>query len=194
MSDEPSIEDILDSLDHLLKEGSEKNDDYSGDIHDETDDAGQPSESQEDNAQELTPPEVEPSDDSVKIGDSPASTPDETPELEYSATDMDDAPHPNRVMLSESMLVDNPQEHLPFDSGSSGTKQGTTPSEPDVGREIADMKPVQAHITGDVDVEKLLHNVSDELVSKLRERLSEELPGMIDEAVRKYVEGLKPED
>lgn len=195
MADDPSIEEILDSLDQLLKEGTGKNDDYSGDIQDETDEADQQSESQEDEAQTPEQPVAEAPGDIAEADDSSTSDAEETSGLEHSATDMDDAPHPPRVLLSESMLVDNPQEHLPFDNNATVEPEGSAADDDSEGM---DMAPVQACALDDAKIEELTRHVSDEFTRRLHARLGEMLPGMVaemvDDAVRQYMEGLRPED
>jgi len=195
MADDPSIEEILDSLDQLLKEGTGKNDDYSGDIQDETDEADQQSESQEDEAQTPEQPVAEAPGDIAETDDSSTSDAEETSGFEHSATDMDDAPHPPRVLLSESMLVDNPQEHLPFDNNATVEPEGSGADDDNEGVEPTS---TQVGALDDAKIEELIHHVSDELTRRLHARLGEVLPGMVaemvDDAVRQYMEGLRPED
>jgi len=197
MADNPSIDEILSSLNHLLKEGTGKNDDYSDDIQDETDEAHPQPESQEDEARTPEQPVAEASGDIAEADDSSASDAEETAGLEHSATDMDDAPHPPRMLLSESMLVDNPQEHLPFDKGASVARE-TVSSGMDGDGEGAETASAQVCALDDEKIEELVRHVSDELVQRLRARLGEVLPGMVaemvDDAVRQYMEGLRPED
>jgi len=194
MADDPSIDEILESLDHLLKEGTGKNDDYSGDIQDETDEEDQPPESQEDEVQIPEQPVAEAPGDITEADDSSVSDAGETSGLEHSTADMDDAPQPPRMLLSESMLVDNPQEHLPFDSNAAVEREG---SGADDDSEGADMASEQACAPDDAKIEELARHVSDELIRRLHARLGEVLPGMVaemvDDAVRQYMEGLKPE-
>jgi len=195
MADEPSIDEILKSLDHLLKEGTEKNDDYSGDIQDETDEADQPPEPREDEVQTPEQPVAEAPGDIAKVDGSSASDAEETPELENSTTDIGDAPHPRRMLLSESMLVDNPQEPLPFDNNPAMDREDSGADDADEGVE---MVPVQACALDDTKIEELVRHVSDELVRRLHARLGEALPGMVaemvDDAVRQYMASLRPED
>jgi len=195
MADDPSIDEILSSLNHLLKEGTGKNDDYSDDIRDKTDETHPQPESQGDEARTLEQPVTEASGDIAEANDSSASDAEETSGLEHSATDLDDAPHPSRVLLSESMLVDNPQEHLPFDNNATVEREG---SGADDDSEGVDTAPAQVCALDDTKIEELVRHVSDELVRRLHARLGEMLPGMVaemvDDAVRQYMEGLRPED
>ncbi|MDQ6958016.1 MAG: hypothetical protein Q9M24_02760 [Mariprofundaceae bacterium] len=196
MPDDPSIDEILKSLDHLLREGTEKNDDYSGDIQAETDEADQQPESRKDEVQAPEQPVVEAPDDMEEADDLSVSDAEEIPELEHSRADMDDAPHPPRMLLSESMLVDNPQEHLPFDDNTAVEREGSGAGDDNAGDDNAgeETAPGQACALDDAKIKELTRHVSDELIRRLHARLGEALPGMVDDAVRQYMEGLKPED
>jgi hypothetical protein len=195
MADEPSIDEILESLDHLLKDGVGRNDDFSDDGQDETSDVDQQPEPWEDEAWTPEQSAAEAPGDIAEAVDSPASDVEETSGLEHSVADIDDAQHPPRMLLSESMLVDNPQEHLPFDNNATVEREGSGEDDDSEGVETA---PAQVCALDDTKVEELVRHVSDELVRRLHARLGEMLPGMVaemvDDAVRQYMEGLKPED
>jgi len=191
MADDPSIDEILSSLNHLLKEGTGKNDDYSDDIQDETDAAEQQPESQENEAQAPEHLAVEASGDIAKADESSASDAEETAGFEHSVTDMDDVPHPRRMLLSESMLVNNPQESLPFDSNATVEREGSAVDDDSEGVETI---PAQTRVLDDVNIEELVSHVSDAIGRQLHARLGEVLPGMVTDAVRQYMESLKSED
>jgi len=191
MADDPSIDEILSSLDHLLKEGTGRNDDYSDDIQDETDAAEQQPESQENEAQAPEHLAVEASGDIAETDESSASDAEEMAGFEHSAMDMDDVPHPRRMLLSESMLVNNPQESLPFDSNTTVEREGSAVDDDSEGVETV---PAQTRVLDDVNIEELVGHVSDAIGRQLHARLGEVLPGMVTDAVRQYMERLKSED
>jgi len=189
MADEPSIDEILESLDHLLKDGAGKNDDFSDDGQDEAGDAYQQSESQDD---EVRTPEQPVAEAIAEADDSSVSDAGGTSGSGHLLADMEEgAPHPSRMLLSESMLVDNPQEHLPFDNKTTVEPEGSGADDDSEGTETA---PAQLSAPEDTKIGELARHVSDELVRRLHEQLGEVLPGMVNDAVRQYMEELKPED
>lgn len=155
MAEAPSIDEILESLDHLLKEGTGKNDDCSGD----------------------------------------ASVPDagKTPVLEPSPPNVDDASRPRRVLLSESMLVDNPQERLPFGSHANIAQESNN-ADPDDDDDAVLTTPARASTPDNPNIDELVRHISSDLVQRLYTQLDDILPGMVEDAVRRHLEGLRPED
>jgi len=195
MADDPSIDEILESLDHLLKDGVGRNDDFPGEVQDETDELDQQPESREKDAESPEQPVAAPPGDIAQADYSSAPAAEETPDLESLAVNMEDGPHPPRMLLSASMLVNDPQEHLSFDNNAAVEREGSGADDVSEGAETAEA-PHQ--VLDDAKIEELAHHVSDKLIQRLHARLGEVLPGMVaemvDDAVRQYMEGLSPGD
>jgi len=197
MADAPSIDEILESLDHLLKEGDERNDDHPGDEsegtvassgtggHEDTPVTVRQTDSGETEAHGEWPEPVAEAGSGAQASERKSAGTAEPDGNNALVTD--DAGTSQRTILSEAMLVDNPQEQLLFGDGDTVAQQTDTVGGPNSGDEHMHAPPVQARMLDDEEVRDLVRLVSDDLVA----RLHEQLPGIVEAAIGRQLSRFK---
>jgi len=216
MSSERDIDDILDSLNQLLREGESHNDD-----HVETDEvsesdpqadeaalqefeqASAPAENEELPAEvEVAEPETEAEPEMALEPADSAAEPDFEPQ-EQSETDhedeaftaVDESPlSMQRVVLTEEMLVDNPQGSLLSLVRAAEANVAARPSEAGEGG-VGDQQGEQVNdANGPLHVDhehmgRLLEQLSDDVINRLRQ----ELPVLIRDSLYRHLGELNSE-
>lgn len=230
MSNDRDIEDILSSLNQLLREGESRNDDHSAGqgpkaagkstgskIEEKTEsEAKAPANlsatqsprmfDKEKGVEEASKPKAQRRDDSAERGPAEHKGPpvrenapdaEPTPDEESQVGRRFEPLSVTRVVLTEDMMVDNPQGSLlslirnPAGHGSAG-HQG------DVGLQEADGESASGGKRSDGDssdsdhdpMAELIVRISDELI----ERLRRELPPMIAESLYRHLKELKRDE
>lgn len=187
MSSERDIEDILNSLNELLREGESYNDDHS---------VAEP------RREKVSPPRAEKRDDRLPAKTAVKAEPEKLVEVRAEAVRpaspvvdepvkskakrSDDAPvSVPRVVLTEDMMLDNPQGNL--------LSLVRNPEEPQPQPAVKEAKPAAKGGSVRVDqnhMGRLVRQISDDVIR----RLEKELPGLIAESIRRHLKELKRDD
>lgn len=212
MSDERDIDEILASLDALLREGGSHNDDH---VDDASEVMPEPQEFQvkdvglafaspamgasdvSDTGQAFAPVGLaaggaeEVAMDERTGSDSPENTV-VTEAAESTASMGDELP---RVLLTEDMMLDNPQSHLPFDAGMRADEASPqavkfedafdeeVEAHSDALTEACDIAVEEAVVLDAAVLNRLAHTVAEDVQLQLRGLL----PGMIHETLLRHM-------
>jgi len=193
MSNDRDIEDILNSLNQLLREGESHNDDHSG-SEDGHEKAASP---EPEKAVDEAPVEAEAGTEPVKLQrEKPVEDTNGDLQVSQSGDEIeqdeprspDDAPVSiNRVVLTEDMMVNNPQGSLlSLVRNSAGL-----PKQHRATDENGKSGATSGSVRVDHDhMERLVRQISDDLIK----RLEKELPGLIAESIRRHLKELKRDE
>jgi len=200
MSSERDIDDILNSLNQLLREGESHNDD-----HTEAEDTGAVSAAEVPPEPKLSRPvEKRPEPAAKAKAESPAAVRDDAPEDVEQADEprsSNDAPVSlHRVVLTEDMMINNPQGSLLSLAGRRDAAEDGEAADADADADAdaedsatqGEAKPAQdgrPHI----DPERmalLINQISDDLI----ERMRRELPPLIADSLYRHLKELKRDE
>ena len=201
MSKERDIDDILDSLNQLLREGESHNDDHvDGDISAEEIEAqlheldGEGSSREDESvlsdhaAEDAGESETDSGPESERVS-APASAGEPDEDDEPDDEEPEDSPiSMQRVVLTEDMLVDNPQGSLL----SMTSNRVTSPDESDVTLSEAQAQDQNgvSHTLLHVDhqhLEQLLEQVADDVINQLQH----ELPALIKRSLYHHLAAMR---
>ena len=201
MSKERDIDDILDSLNQLLREGESHNDDHEDEdisteeieaqLHELDEEGGGPESKpvlSDHAAEETGENEADSESESERVSDpAPAGELDGDDELD--GEEPEDSPiSMQRVVLTEDMLVDNPQGSLL----SMISNRASSPDEADVTLSEAQSQDQNgvSHTLLHVDhehLEQLLEQVADDVINQLQH----ELPALIKRSLYHHLAAMR---
>lgn len=191
MSSERDIDDILNSLNQLLREGESHNDDHS-----EAEESGAVSAADVPPEPKVAKPvEKRPEPAATEKPVSPTSVRDDTPEDVEEADEprsSSDAPVSlHRVVLTEDMMINNPQGSLLSLAGRRDAAEGGGTDADDSATQ-GEAKPAQDE-RPHIDPERmalLINQISNDLI----ERMRRELPPLIADSLYRHLKELKRDE